>query len=81
MNGKIQKQKRKRKEDIVYQDLTPSNQIKPEEESIQALRWAIENPNVKNIALSGPRIRKSSIFRTIYTEILRTSTPDFIGNI
>lgn len=52
MNGKIQKQKRK--EDIVYQDLTPSNQIKPEEESIQVLRWAIENPNVKNIALSGP---------------------------
>ena len=31
MNDKIQK----RKEDIVYQDLTPSNQIKPEEESIQ----------------------------------------------
>lgn len=67
MNGKIQKQKRK--EDIVYQDLTPSNQIKPEEESIQALRWAIENPNVKNIALSGPYgSGKSSVIQSYLKE-------------
>ena len=65
MNDKIQK----RKEDIVYQDLTPSNQIKPEEESIQALRWAIENPNVKNIALSGPYgSGKSSVIQSYLKE-------------
>lgn len=65
MNDKIQK----RKEYIVYQDLTPSNQIKPEEESIQALRWAIENPNVKNIALSGPYgSGKSSVIQSYLKE-------------
>ena len=67
MNGKIQKQKRK--EDIVYQDQTPSNQIKPEEEGIQALRWAIENQNVKNIALSGPYgSGKSSVIQSYLKE-------------
>lgn len=65
MNDKIQK----RKEDIVYQDLTPSNQIKPEAESIQALRWAIENPNVKNIALSEPYgSGKSSVIQSYLKE-------------
>lgn len=58
-----------RSEDIVYQDLTQSNRIEPEEESIQTLRWAIENPNVKNIALSGPYgAGKSSVIQSYLKE-------------
>lgn len=52
MKKKLWKDEEKR--DSVYRDLAPINSIKPEEESIRALRWAIKNPNVHNIALSGP---------------------------
>ena len=49
MKKKLWKDEEKR--DSVYRDLAPINSIKPEEESIRALRWAIKNPNVHNLSL------------------------------
>ena len=43
-----------KRENCCYHDLAPVDSIDSEEESIQALRWAIKNPKVHNIALSGP---------------------------
>ena len=49
----------------VYRDLAPVNNIAPEEESIQALQWAISNPNIHNVALSGPYgSGKSSVIKS-----------------
>ena len=46
-------------------DLAPANGVKECEEHIKALQWAITNPRVKNIALTGPYgSGKSSIIQT-----------------
>lgn len=48
-----------------YRDLTPINNIDNGDEYLNAMEWAIKNPNVKNIALSGPYgSGKSSIIET-----------------
>ena len=55
-------------EGSVYRDLTPVNNIESQEENIKALRWAIENSNVHNIALSGPYgSGKSSVIESYLT--------------
>lgn len=38
----------------VYSDMTPLDSLSNEHESIKALRWALFNPKIKNIALTGP---------------------------
>ena len=37
-----------------YRDLTPINNVKDGDEYLNALDWALKNPKIKNIALSGP---------------------------
>jgi len=37
-----------------FYDLSPTTDIKDGEIYSQALKWAIENKNIKNIALTGP---------------------------
>ena len=40
-----------KRENCCYHHLAPVDSIDSEEESIQALRWAIKNPKVHNICL------------------------------
>lgn len=48
-----------------YRDLTPINNVKDGDEYLNALDWALKNPKIKNIALSGPYgAGKSSIIET-----------------
>ncbi len=48
-----------------YKDFTPEKEIKNGEEYLNALDWALRNPDVKNIALSGPYgSGKSSIIQS-----------------
>ena len=48
-----------------YKDFTPEKQIKNGEEYLNALDWALKNPDIKNIALSGPYgSGKSSIIQS-----------------
>ena len=76
MKKKLWKDEEKR--DSVYRDLAPINSIKPEEESIRALRWAIKNPNVHNIALSGPYgSGKSSVIQS-YLAYYDISIPFYV---
>lgn len=50
---------------IEYKDLTPEKDIKNGEEYFNALDWALSNPDIKNIALSGPYgSGKSSIIQS-----------------
>ena len=50
---------------VDYKDLAPINNVKECEEHIRALNWAIDNPNIKNIALTGPYgSGKSSVINT-----------------
>lgn len=49
----------------VYQDFTPIDTIDDEAEYLKALHWAIENDNIKNIALTGVYgSGKSSVIKT-----------------
>ena len=49
-----------------YIDLAPINDVTDCDEHISALQWALSNPQVKNIALTGPYgSGKSSIIRTL----------------
>lgn len=41
-------------EKSIYSDLTPTDNLSNEEESLKALHWALANPKIKNIALTGP---------------------------
>lgn len=48
-----------------YKDFTPEKEIRNGEEYLNALDWALRNPDVKNIALSGPYgSGKSSIIQS-----------------
>lgn len=48
-----------------YKDFTPEKEIKNGEEYLNALEWALRNPDIKNIALSGPYgSGKSSIIQS-----------------
>ncbi|MCI8363949.1 MAG: hypothetical protein HFG34_03240 [Eubacterium sp.] len=48
-----------------YKDFTPEKEIKNGEEYLNALDWALRNPDIKNIALSGPYgSGKSSIIQS-----------------
>lgn len=48
-----------------YKGFTPEKEIKNGEEYLNALDWALRNPDVKNIALSGPYgSGKSSIIQS-----------------
>ena len=38
----------------LYTDLTPIDNLDGEQESIKALHWALNNKQIKNIALTGP---------------------------
>ena len=59
MQGDVQK------ESIDYKELTPVNDIKDGEEYLKALKWALANARIKNIALAGPYgSGKSSIIET-----------------
>lgn len=52
-------------EESEYRDFTPEKEIKNGEEYLNALDWALRNPDVKNIALSGPYgSGKSSIIQS-----------------
>lgn len=52
-----------------YKDFTPEKEIKNGEEYLNALDWALRNPDVKNIALSGPYgSGKSSIIQSYMKE-------------
>ncbi|MCI8964100.1 MAG: hypothetical protein HFG37_10390 [Eubacterium sp.] len=56
-------------EKLEYKDFTPEKEIKNGEEYLNALDWALRNPNVKNIALSGPYgSGKSSIIQSYMKE-------------
>jgi len=55
----------KRVPETDYIDLAPMDNIEDCDEHIKALQWAIANPKIKNIALSGPYgSGKSSIIQT-----------------
>lgn len=48
-----------------YKDFTPEKEIENGEEYLNALEWALRNPDIKNIALSGPYgSGKSSIIQS-----------------
>ncbi len=53
------------KSTIAYHDLAPINQADPDKTYSTSLKWAVENPNIHNIALTGPYgSGKSSILKT-----------------
>lgn len=52
-----------------YRDLAPTSSAKDFKEHIKALYWAITNPRIKNIALTGPYgSGKSSVIQTFLNE-------------
>lgn len=52
-----------------YEDFAPASKIENGEEYIKALRWALKNENVKNIALAGPYgSGKSSVIQSYLKE-------------
>ncbi len=60
-------------EELGYRDLTPEADTKNSQEYIKALHWAIENKEVKNIALSGPYgSGKSSVIKTYLEKYPKT---------
>lgn len=57
--------KRYNQKSFEYEDLGPVDEIGKGDEYLKALKWAFENPRVKNIALTGPYgSGKSSIIET-----------------
>lgn len=40
--------------DKEYRDLAPISDIEDGKEYLEALNWALDNPKIKNIALTGP---------------------------
>lgn len=60
-------------DELGYRDLTPEADTKNSQEYIKALHWAIENKEVKNIALSGPYgSGKSSVIKTYLEKYPKT---------
>lgn len=51
---KFLKKPQEKNKKSIYTDLTPIDNIDGEQESIKALHWALNNYQVKNIALTGP---------------------------
>ncbi|WP_158526203.1 YobI family P-loop NTPase [Pedobacter paludis] len=50
---------------ILYEDLSPNESADPDLVYQSAMKWALDNPNVRNIALTGPYgSGKSSIIKT-----------------
>lgn len=63
-----------------YKDLAPISNIENGQEYINALDWALENNNIRNIALSGPYgSGKSSIINTYIKKIngLKNQAKDY----
>lgn len=57
--------KREQSKKSLYRDLAPDDDLKNNEEYFSALKWALKNPKVKNIAISGPYgAGKSSIIQS-----------------
>ena len=57
--------KKEKKDSIGYVDLAPSNNVKQGEVYFAALEWALNNPNIHNLAISGPYgSGKSSIIKS-----------------
>lgn len=57
--------KRDKSKKSLYRDLAPDDDLKNNEEYFSALKWALRNPKVKNIAISGPYgAGKSSIIQS-----------------
>ena len=57
--------KRDKSKKSLYRDLAPDDDLKNNEEYFSALKWALKNPKIKNIAISGPYgAGKSSIIQS-----------------
>lgn len=57
--------KRDKSKKSLYRDLAPDDDLKNNAEYFSALEWALENPKIKNIAISGPYgAGKSSIIQS-----------------
>lgn len=56
-----------KKDDLIYHSLTPTNQVKNCEVYMDALQKALQNQDIKNIAVTGPYgAGKSSVIRTFF---------------
>ena len=57
--------KREQSKKSLYRDLAPDDALKNNAEYFSALKWALKNPKIKNIAISGPYgAGKSSIIQS-----------------
>lgn len=57
--------KRDKSKKSLYRDLAPDDDLKNNAEYFSALKWALSNPKIKNIAISGPYgAGKSSIIQS-----------------
>ena len=57
----------KQKGDLLYRALTPNSEIKNGQEYMNALDWALEQDDIRNIAISGPYgSGKSSVINTYF---------------
>lgn len=53
----------------IFEDLTPKNNVDENGQYLNALSWALENNNIRNIALTGPYgSGKSSILKTFHAK-------------
>lgn len=60
------------KEESLFEDLSPSNDVDTDGKYSKALSWGLENKKVKNIALTGPYgSGKSSILNTFQKQYSR----------
>lgn len=72
--------------DLGYRDLAPLDNISDKNTYIEALDWAVNNPKIKNIALTGPfGFGKSSIIQSYkksrkYLRIVNVSLAAFQEN-